>query len=335
MCRDAPATARCKWRGRGNGLVLDAELLARVCRLWRVRLAHLRPELAPSGSPERSLGRAVIEDETGRLLLAERLAPAMAPRKMRIAATLAALASGGLEQAPPYLADGSGRSVLPMGDGYWQVSPYLPGDPVPRPGWVDEAWRGRALARFLSALQRVATLARLPPQERFSPGAFVADLQERLIRNRPHLAAEMAPIVRTLLTDWLPPEGALPLAFCHGDPHPLNVIWQGQAIRAVVDWEFCGTKPAAYDAALIIGCAGSEEPGALTGPLVRALLAGLRAASAPYDPASLWSLVLGTRFGWLSDWLRRRDEEMVALEAAYIHLLVAQRAELMADWARA
>lgn len=308
--------------------------LAKVCLLWRLRLARLRPELMPAGSPERSLGRAVIEDADRRVFLVERLSPAMAPRKMRIAATLSALCAGGLPHVPCPLADSSGQHVLPMGDSYWQITPYLPGDPVSRPAWVYDAWRGYALAQFLVTLQGVAAAVHLPPQEHFSVGAFVADLRERLRRNRPELAAEMAPIAHLLLTEWLPPESALPLAFCHGDPHPLNVIWQGQAIGAVVDWEFCGLKPALYDAALIVGCAGSEEPAALHGPLVQALLEGLRQAGSRVDPAVLWSLVLGIRFGWLSDWLRRGDEEMVALEAAYIRLLAARRAALLADWAK-
>jgi homoserine kinase type II len=39
-------------------------------------------------------------------------------------------------------------------------------------------------------------------------------------------------------------------------------------------------------------------------------------------------LVAGTRFAWLSDWLRRDDREMVDLEAVLIGLLVEGRSVL-------
>jgi len=136
------------------------------------------------------------------------------------------------------------------------------------------------------------------------------------------------------LGEWLPPEGTLATGFGHGDPHPLNVIWgESDTIRAVIDWEFAGIKPAAYDAALIMGCVGIEEPGALEGPLVRTLLGDLRTGGHPAgtEPA-LWALVLAIRFAWLADWLRRSDEQMVALETDYIRLLIEKRTELSMAW---
>lgn len=307
--------------------MLSPDLLTQVCRLWRVRLAQVRPDLAAAGSPERSLDRAVIADAGGRLFLVERLSPEAAPRKMQIAATLTHLAESGLGTVQPYLADVSGRQVLPLHGDFWQIGPYLPGAPLPRPGWVHDAWRGRALADFLIALRDVA--GTLPPAAGAPYGvrAFALDLLGRLAAHRPALATRLAP-----LADYLPPDDALPLAFCHGDYHPLNVILGDGAIRAVIDWEFCGQKPVGYDVALLIGCVGIEDPEALAGPLVRALLGRLRAAGHPAAQPGLWALVLGVRLGWLSDWLRRGDEEMVALELDYLDLLVARRASLEAAW---
>jgi homoserine kinase type II len=309
--------------------------LDRVCRLWRLRVARVRPDLQPAGSPERSLERVVIEAEAGQLYLVERLDPRVAPHKMRVAAILDVLTRAGLDKAHAYLADSAGWHVLPLGGSYWQISPYLQSEPVPRPGWVWEAWRGQALADFYLDLRRVATGLALPPGEPYSIHDFVADLHQRLSRERPELASQVAPIVESLLERWLGPDVPLHTAFCHGDPHPLNVIWQGQEIRAVIDWEFCGTKPQAYDVALLIGCAGSEDPEALTGELVRAHLARLRAGGHPgADDPALWALVLGVRFGWLSEWLRRADEEMVALELDYMRLLVERQEVLRAAWTR-
>ncbi len=313
--------------------MIDISTLTIVCRLWRVRAARLRPDLLPAGSPDRSLERWVVEDEAGQIYVVERLDPRTAPHKMRVAAILDALARAGLDKAHGYLEDSAGWHVLPLGNSYWQISPYLRGEPVPRPGWVQEGWRGQALADFIIELRRVTTGLSLPPGDPFSIRDFVITLDGRLSQERPELASQIAPIVEPLLDRWLGPDVPLHTAFCHGDPHPLNVIWQEQEIRAVIDWEFCGTKPQAYDVALLIGCAGSEDPEALKGPFVRALLARLRAAGHPAaaDPA-LWALVLGIRFGWLSEWLRRADEEMLALELDYMRLLVERRDELRGAW---
>ncbi len=317
---------------------LDLQMIIRVGRLWRLRLTSVHPELSPAGSPDRCLARGVAGTDDGRLYLVERLAPLDAPHKMQIASLLEALAGVGLPGVNPYLATGNGHHVVPLGPAYWQISPYLEGAPLPRPGWVWDAWRGSALADWLCGLQAASRLVRLPAEPPYSLTGFIQALLDRLLTHRPELAATLAPDVDPLLSEWLPPEGTLASGFCHGDPHPLNVIWapEGEGIRAVIDWEFCGFKPAAYDAALLIGCVGIEEPGALTGPFVRALLAGLRAGGHPAgaEPA-LWALVVATRFGWLSDWLRRGDEEMVALEQDYIRLLVDHRATLERAWSAA
>ncbi len=313
---------------------LDLTTVVRVGRLWRLRFTELCPDLLPAGSPERSLARAVAATEDGRRYVVERLAPEMALRKMRIAALLEAFAQEGLEAVNPYLAAGNGHHVLPLGSDYWQISPYLEGVPLPRPGWVWEAWRGAALARFLLQLRQVAARLRLPGDSGFSLHGFCRTLQARLRGQRPTLASALDPIEERLLGEWLPPEGMLATGFGHGDPHPLNVIWgESDTIRAVIDWEFAGIKPAAYDAALIIGCVGIEEPRALAGPLVRTLLGDLRAGGHPAgtEPA-LWALVLAIRFAWLADWLRRSDEQMVALETDYIRLLVEKRTELSMAW---
>ncbi|NLX43891.1 MAG: hypothetical protein GXY79_10490, partial [Chloroflexi bacterium] len=65
------------------------------------------------------------------------------------------------------------------------------------------------------------------------------------------------------------------------------------------------------------------------------LLTGMAARRNPLaDASTLWSLVVANRFAWLSDWLRRQDEEMVALEQEYIALLIRGRAQLQDTWSR-
>lgn len=313
---------------------LDQKLLTHVCRLWRLRLARLRPDLVIQGSPDRSAARVVIEDARGALYLVEQIPPATAMHRMRIAAILEQLHARGMGAVVPYLSDRRGQHVLPFGTSYWQISPYLDGDALSRPGWVRDAWRGDALAAFLCELRSCSKGLAQATDSVFSPHAYCRDLLATIKNRRPDLARALAPISEPLLGSWLPSDGALPLAFCHGDPHPLNVIWRGKSIRAVIDWEFCGLKPAPYDAALVIGCVGIEDPAALTGGFATAFLAGLRKSELLGDASmqALWAHVVAIRFAWLSDWLRRGDEEMVGLELAYLQLLVARREGLENAW---
>lgn len=123
----------------------------------------------------------------------------------------------------------------------------------------------------------------------------------------------------------------LPMGFCHGDFHPLNIIWGKSDIRAVIDWEFCGIKPEIYDLANLLGCLGMEDPRSLTGPFAGRLLHWLKQARCFKDASwrALPDLILAIRFAWLSEWLRKKDRPMIRLEADYLALLLKHRATLI------
>jgi homoserine kinase type II len=143
----------------------------------------------------------------------------------------------------------------------------------------------------------------------FSIAEFASELMGKLNRHDPATARAVQPAFRDLEERFFPAHARLPVAFCHGDAHPLNVIWGDGEIRGVIDWEFSGIKPEIYDAALVVGCIGMEDPESLAGPLVKAFLDELRAAGC-FDAsgfAVLPEFVLALRFAWLSDWLRKKD----------------------------
>jgi homoserine kinase type II len=224
-------------------------------------------------------------------------------------------------------------------EGYWQIAPYLRGLDVPRPGWIHEDWRGELLADFMITLR--ACSGRIPRQRHgvFSIAAFARDLAERIGRRdrrqrHPPLLSRLAPALE-LLDEFALVHDSLPLAFCHGDLHPLNVIWGLHGIKAVIDWEFCGHKVELYDVANLIGCAGIEHPEGLRGKLVLALIKRLRETGiiAEYSWVHLHELVIALRFAWLSEWLRSDDEEMVEMETELIGILVRERAMLRGIWA--
>lgn len=152
--------------------------------------------------------------------------------------------------------------------------------------------------------------------------------------HEPGLIEKLYPVTTFLHKNILHAHGLLPVAFCHGDYHPLNMIWSEKALLCVIDWEFSGIKPENYDAALLIGCIGMETPDALTGPLVTKFIRYLKDAQFLSEKGwcVLLEMIIAIRFGWLSEWLRNRDTEMIELETVYMHLLVDNAEDLKTLW---
>jgi len=46
----------------------------------------------------------------------------------------------------------------------------------------------------------------------------------------------------------------------------------------------------------------------------------------------LYPLTLALRFAWLSEWLRKDDGEMIAMETAYMRLILNSRQTLERAW---
>jgi homoserine kinase type II len=112
-----------------------------------------------------------------------------------------------------------------------------------------------------------------------------------------------------------------------GTLHPINIIWGNRSIRAVIDWEFCGTKPEIYDLANLLGCLGVENPQSLDGPFVHQVIRRMRTIRRILWPelGALPDMMLAIRFAWLSEWLRKDDLPMIRLEADYMALLLEHR----------
>lgn len=310
--------------------------VADILYCWGLKLESEHPEVPLAGSPERSLFRTVIEDAGAKRFVLEKIDPRMVDRKREIAAAVDTLASRGLAGVHPYLRNRDGDFITKAAGSFWQVSPFIDGVELKRPEYTLEAWRGRALARFLIDMKEKSECIPFGmPGRPFSIAEFTRDLMAKMSRHNPERAAAVQKPYHHVEKHLFPAHDSLPVAFCHGDAHPVNVIWGEDQIRAVIDWEFLGYKPDIYDAALIVGCIGMEDPENLAGPLVMAFIQDLRAAGC-FDVsgfALLPEFVIALRFAWLSEWLRKKDEEMVEMETDYLHLLLDDREKLRRFWA--
>lgn len=309
----------------------DADLLARISRRWGLELVRWREDLPLAGSPERTSWRCIVESKAGELYVLEKIASRMYGRKRLILSTLQQLDAFGLRPLAPYLPDATGETIPLIDHGLWQLCPYAAGIDPDRPAYAMEKWRGDAAADFLIRLNGICSHQRLTPSPPvFSLSGYILDLFAVLSKNEPATAARYLPFLDHLERNLFPTMDKLPLGFCHGDYHPLNIIWGERTIRAVIDWEFCGIKTETYDAANLIGCLGMEDPQSLSGPFVSRFLFRLRGIGIYAEESwkALPDLILAIRFAWLGEWMRKNDRPMIRMEADYMRLLLDRGPEL-------
>jgi len=310
-------------------------LIEEVLRRWGLQLKKIREDIPIAGSPDRCLFRTVIEEREGKLCILENLSPEFMPHKKIIAQAIAFLVEKGLTEVHSYLPLGKDDYIVTWQNLYWQASPYVDGIPLERPEYAFEGWRGSVLAGFLIDLwEKSEEIPFFARSQSFSILSFNRDFIGKIKVREPALYERIRPAVDFLEQRFVKVHNDLPVRFCHGDFHPLNVIWSASGINAVIDWEFLGYKPEIYDVAMMIGCLGMEKPQSLTGDLVFEFVKRLKESGliAEISWSYLFEFVLALRFAWLSDWLKRCDPEMIDCEAVYIRLLLDNYEIFIKSW---
>lgn len=239
--------------------------------------------------------------------------PAAIARQHRATQSLADL---GVPVAPP-LPGHDGRTVAVIGGHAYALHPWIDGRH--RHGGQLTAAQCARLGALLgvvhASLERVMT-----PVPGSRPGsadpadtfALIEDLLRRVRRHRPQdafdeLARHRLLERRTLLerhADRRPPRGAV-VGWVHGDFHPFNLLYQGDAPAAIVDWDRLGVQPRAEEAVRAAAIFFVRPVGALDLPKVRAYArAYRRAAGAP--PSELAAAVHRVWWERLNDfWMLR------------------------------
>ena len=311
------------------------ETLRVVAGLWHIHPEKVQWNISIQGSPERSLFRVVLEDEIGGYFLLEQIPANSLERKKTIAATLDILSRNNLSRIQPYLANEKDEFIINYENNFWQIASFARGIELNRENYMYEQWRGKALADFLVELHSKAK--NLPANfahKVFSLKNYIYKLIREINLYNNNISTEIENVAGFLEKDFLPAYEKLPIAFCHGDYHPLNIVWSEKDIKRVIDWEFCGYKSELYDAALLIGCVGVEDPQALTGDLVKSFIAVMKEAKIISKTSwqYLVEFIVALRFAWLAEWLRQKDEEMIQLELDYIRLLIGNKNGLENAW---
>jgi homoserine kinase type II len=293
--------------------------IASLLKRWDRMPEALDEKRFIQGSPERSLYRAVVRSGCTMLIL-EQIEPERAENHEKTARRLERLSSKGLP-VNPFLRGTDGKAIQRDERGKtWQLSRLIEGTALNRETYWRDGWRGKALGQFLCALY--AAESPDPKEPPFDLPGFINSLVEKIALNHGDLLIPLLPVLHRLEEKLFPRYSQIPSVFGHGDPHPLNVIWGEDRLLAMIDWEFCGTKPLLYDASLIMGCVGSESPDAFDGPFNRAFYDQIKEILPDPWRELLPDFILAQRFAWLNEWLRHEDEAMVRQEISYMNMLL-------------
>jgi homoserine kinase type II len=307
-----------------------------IMAFWGLTYKRTRPDVPLHGSPERAAYRTVVEDNTSSTLyVLEKIPKGSYNSKLRICKALAFLRERGMGAVQPYLSDEHGDYIMEHRGAHWQIVPHVPGVPLERPAYVFHGWRGKVCAQFLAELRRRgADMPFFTPQCPFSLKDYFIDVTEKIKLHHPEVFARFAPVVQFVEGHFLDIHDRLPLAFCHGDYHPLNIIWAEKGMHTVIDWEFAGYKSDIYDVANMLGCIGVEEPRSLEGKFAKAFLAIVRHEGllSRRSCNAIVEYMVALRFAWLAEWLRKEDHEMIHLELDYMKLLTGNREAIRRAW---
>ena len=302
---------------------------------WGYELQRCRPDLRIGGSPERALHREVLEDANGDLYVIEQLPLQKQSARELQAKALRFLADHLVAGVFPWLNTTDGQPGLIHDGCYWQLRRWVDGVPLPRDTYLDDAWRGDLLAHFLLEMRRATREDTIPgsTEPAFSLAHYIQVLMPIFGNKLPQLVTDLEPI-RQELAEFFAQEPRLPCAFAHGDFHPGNVIWAEHGLNGVIDWEFCGNKPAAYDLANLLGCIGMDEPAQLYGPCATALVRRLRENDFLTEDGwhFLPELVAALRFAWMREWVAHRDKPMITQELDFLWLVLDNRDLLRQKW---
>ncbi len=297
---------------------LSHDDIAEIIKSWNLALERVLPAIPIEGSPERSLFRTVFSAGGARYILEEVELSRFSQRKV-----ICEVMEEFHNQLPliKYLKGTEGDEIQLWQERGWMVHAYVEHQKLNRGLFWDEKWRGEALGSVLCSL---INRGELDVCGSFSVEQYVRKLMRDIKRTKADLFNELTPIVELIEQKLFPELSSLPRSICHGDAHPLNILWGDESLIALIDWEFCGNRPRIYDLALVIGCVGSESPEALDGGFNRSLIETVRNGVDLSDRE--WQLlpvmIIALRFNWLSEWLRKNDKEMIRFELFYMNHLI-------------
>jgi len=293
------------------------------------------PELVISGSPQRTSYRIVVEDINQKMYVLERIPEDKVQHKRLICQTLAYLSDQNIKGINSYVRNKDNDFLTKINGSYWQVIPYISSISLSRPGYVFDEWRGIKSAYFLIDLwENTKSISNDIDLPFFSLKDYVLKMTDNMKAFNPQKYQKILPILSYLISDFLVHYEEIPTRFCHGDYHPLNIIWGNHSINAVIDWEFTGEKIEIYDMANLLGCLGIEEPTSLVHDFALSFIKEIKESGhiSQIGFHYLFDCMITLRFAWLAEWLRTNDADMIQLEIDFLNLIHENKKIIRKKW---
>ncbi|MGM0508927.1 MAG: phosphotransferase [Fusobacteriota bacterium] len=296
-----------------------------VINKYGINFKNFREDINITGSPSRTANRFIFESKKENLFILEKIKFEDIKTKKRILKNLSILHNYKLP-VEKYCLNLNNEYLTEYKLRNFQLKKYIPGIPLERPNYLNQKWRAIKSAEFLVNLYKISK-----NNEDLNISSYKGNLKENIInmisdfRKKDGIYNQKLKfIMKYIESTFLEYEPKLPKRFCHGDYHPLNIIWGSQHINSVIDWEFSGLNYDIYDVANFISCVGMEDPKFINGKFNKVFLNEIKSSNIIEE--SSWkylnSFIIALRFGgWLSHWLKKRDPEMINLEISYLNFL--------------
>ncbi len=307
----------------------------KILSFWNLTFSATKEEVSFYGSPERSDFRVAVIGKTDQIFVLEKINPNFVKHKEEIAQNIFLLQKENPKlEIVAYLKNKNNSFVTLVENDFWLLSPFISGVPLNRKNYLDESWRGDAMADFILHFKNKADKLFTKPKNVFSLPEYVEKICADMEKFNPKEREVLDPIIKHLQQNFFSIYPQLPTAFCHGDYHPVNILWGEKEIKGVIDWEFCGFKPEMYDVANMVGCLGMEHPNTLSKKIVLNFLQKFKQTQifSPLHWQQFINTIIALRFAWLSEWLRKKDTEMIELEIDYLFLLLDNKDNLEKIW---
>jgi len=277
------------------------------------------------GAPSRSADRVVVTDKNGEKFIVEKHHFWNMGKKLKIAENINLLYNNGFDKCSPYIYSVQGIPVIEFENRCWMIQKFISHDILQRPDYLDDGLKGANAAKALLKMYDVSRNLQMNDAiDSFSLAEHTLKTVEKIRNIHPEISAKTPDVINIIGHSFKDLIEEMPLVFCHGDYHPLNILWNGDNVKTVIDWEFSGYRPILTDIANIIGCAGFEDVSAFNRDFVRNFLEVIKNSGLLSDKLfeQIILFALGFRFsGWLNEWINDKDETMVQREIKYLNLL--------------